>query len=71
MSDYLFLLAGADTGRLLCFELCSITFQSDFSAQPMTDLGGPVLLLNLSLSDKTADLGLFVTVLLFTSDDTA
>ena len=37
----------------------------------MTGLGGPALLLNLSLSDKTADLGLFDVVLLFTSVDTA
>ena len=61
---YLFLVAGADTGRVRCFGLWLVNVQSVLSAQPITDWGGPAELLDCPLCDKTADLGLFSRVLL-------
>ena len=63
---HLFLVAGADTGRVRCFGRCSATAQSVLSAQPITvrgmlsQFGGSVLLLDLPFWDKMADLGLFI-----------
>lgn len=74
---HLFLAAGADKGRVRCFGRCSASAQSVLSAQPITvrgmlsQFGGSVFLLDLPFWDKMADLGLFISALLFVCVETA